>query len=41
MNFDYVTKENIKKYNPNWLQTPDHPHRMSIIGGSRSGKTNS
>ena len=29
--FDDVTKENIKEYDPNWLQ----------IGGSGSGKTNS
>ena len=24
---DDVTKENIKKYNPNWHQTPDHPRK--------------
>ena len=27
-------------YNPNWPYIPDHPYRISIIGGSRSGKTN-
>ena len=36
-----VVKENIKEHNPNWPQIPDHPHRILILGGSRSGKTNS
>ena len=27
-------------YNPNWFYIPDHPYRILIIGGSRSGKTN-
>ena len=39
-----VTKENIKEQkeqNPNWPQVPHHPDRILIIGGSRSGKTNS
>ena len=40
-NFDAVTKENIKEYNPNWPQIPDHPYRIQITGGSGSGKTNS
>ena len=40
INFDDVTKENIKGHNPNWLQIPDHPYRILIIGGSVSGKTN-
>ena len=26
--------------NPNWPYIPDHPYRVLIIGGSRSGKTN-
>ena len=26
-----------KNQNPNW---PDHPYRILIIGGTRSGKTN-
>ena len=38
MNFDDVTKENIKKHNPNWLQILDHPYRILIIKGS--GKAN-
>ena len=41
INFDYVTKENIKEYNPNWPRIPDPPYRILIIGGSWSGKTNS
>ena len=40
INFDYVTKENIKEHNPNCPQIPDHPYRISIIGGSVSRKTN-
>ena len=38
MNFDDVTKENIREHYPNWSQIPDHPYRISIIGGSISGK---
>ena len=41
INFDDVTKENIKEHNPNWLQIPDHPYKILIIGDSGSGKTNS
>ena len=41
INFDDVTKENIKEHNPNWPQIPDHPYRILIIGGSGSGKANS
>ena len=41
INFDDVKKENIKGHNLNWPQTPDHPYRILIIGGSGSGKTNS
>ena len=41
INFDDVTKENIKEHNPNWSQIPDHPYRILIFGGSGSGKTNS
>ena len=41
INFDNVTKENVKEHNPNWLQIPDFPYRILIIGGSGSGKTNS
>ena len=40
INFNDATKENIKEHNPNWLQIPDHPCRILIIGGSWFGKTN-
>ena len=36
-NFDYITKEDIKEYNPNWTKIPDHPYRKLIVGGSRFG----
>ena len=39
--FDNVTKENAEEHNPNWPEISDHPYRISIIGGSRSGKTSS
>ena len=39
-NFDYITKENIKGHNSHSPQIPDHPYRISIAGGSASGKTN-
>ena len=38
INFDDVTKENIKEVNPNLPQIPDYPYRILIIGGSGSGK---
>ena len=41
INFNLVTKENIKEHNPNWPQTLDHPYSILIIGGSESKKTNS
>ena len=41
INFDNVTKENIKENNSNWPQIPDHPYRVLIAGGSGFGKTNS
>ena len=34
INFDDVTKENIKEHNPNWPQILGHPYRILIIGGS-------
>ena len=39
--FNDVTKENIKKHNPNWSQIPDHLYRILTTGGSESGKINS
>ena len=41
INFDGVTKENMKEHNPNWPQIPDHLYRILIVGNSGSGKTNS
>ena len=40
INFDDVTKENIKEHNLNWSQIPDYPYRIVITGGSGLGKTN-
>ena len=28
-NSDYITKEDIKEHDPNWLEIPDHPYRIS------------
>ena len=41
INFDGITKENMKKHNPKMQKIPDHPYRILIIGGSGSPKTNS
>ena len=41
INFDDVTKENIKEHNPNWPQIPDHPYRILIIESPGSVKRNS
>ena len=41
INFDDVTKENIKEHNSDWPQIPDYLYRILIIGGSGSRKTNS
>ena len=30
INFDDITKENIKQHNPNWSQIPDNPCRIQI-----------
>ena len=38
-NFDYIRKVDIKNY-LKWTQIPDHPYRISIIGGSGSRKKN-
>ena len=40
INFDNVTKENIKQYNLNWPQISDHLYRILILAGSESGKKN-
>ena len=38
INFDDYTKESKKQHNFNWSYIPDHPYRIPIIVGSRSGK---
>ena len=40
INFDDVTKENIKEHTLNWPQISHYLYRILIIGGSGSGKTN-
>ena len=40
INFDNYVNENRTEHNKNWPYIPDHPYRILIIGGSRSGKTN-
>ena len=40
-NFDYITKEDIKKHNPKWPEIPDHPYQIIMIGDSGPEKTNS
>ena len=36
INFDDVTKENIKEHNRNWPQIADHPYKILIFGGPGS-----
>ena len=31
INFDFITKENIKEHNPNWPRIPYHPYRILLI----------
>ena len=38
--FLFMIYQSKKKYNLNWTYIPDHLHRVLIIGGSGSGKTN-
>ena len=40
INFDDYTNENKINHNPDWPNIPYNPHRILIIGGSGSGKTN-
>ena len=39
-NLDDITKGNNKEHNEKWPFIPYHQYRISIIGGSGSGKTN-
>ena len=38
INFDNNTNENKTEHNSKWPYTPDHPCRISIIGGCGYGK---
>ena len=40
INLDNIVNNNNEKHNEKWPYIPDHPHRILIIGGSGSGKTN-
>ena len=40
INLDSITNENNKKHNAKWPYITDHAYRITIIGGSGSGKTN-
>ena len=40
INLDSITNENNKKDIEKWPYIPDHPYRITIIGGSESGKIN-
>ena len=39
INFDEITGENKTEHNLKWPHIPDHPYKILIIGGSKSGKT--
>ena len=40
INLDDYANENKTEHNSKWPYIPDTPHRILIIGGSGSGKTN-
>ena len=40
INLDNIINDNNEEHNEKWSYIPDHPYRILIIGGSRSGKTN-
>ena len=40
INFENYTNQNKTEHNSKWPYIPDHPYRILIVGGSRSGKTN-
>ena len=40
INFDDYAHENKPEHNLKWPYIPDHPYRILMIGGSRSGKAN-
>ena len=40
INLNRSANENNKEHNKKWPYIPDYPHRILIIGGPGSGKTN-
>ena len=40
INLDNIVNNNNEKHNEKWPYIPDHRHRILIMGGSGSGKTN-
>ena len=40
INLNKIINENNEEHNKKWSYIPDHPHRILIIGGLGSGKTN-
>ena len=40
LNFDFITKEDIKEHNPIWPEIPDHPYKILLVVDSGSGETN-
>ena len=40
INFDDYINENKTEHNLKWPYIPDHPHKILIIRGFESGKTN-
>ena len=40
INFDEIVGQRQREHNEKWPYVPDHPHRILIVGGSGSGKTN-
>ena len=40
LNLDSITNKKNKEYNEKWPYILDHPNRILIIRGSRSGKRN-
>ena len=40
INLDNIINENNEEHNEKWPYIPDHPYRISIIGGSGLRKAN-
>ena len=40
IDLESITNENNKEHNEKWSYILDHPYKISIIGSSGSGKTN-